>query len=69
VSLTVKVRLVAVLASPALGDQSTDTFEGSPPFPEVIPVMVNPMTHAEFIGDTLKVGKETALFEPPMVKS
>ena len=68
-SLIVKVRPVAVVASPALGDHSIDTLDGSPPSPEVIPVMVNPMTQAEFTGDTLKVGKETALFEPPMVKS
>jgi hypothetical protein len=41
VSVTANTRPVAVLASPALGDQSADTLEGSPPFPEVIADFVN----------------------------
>ena len=60
---------VAVLASPALGDQSTDTLDASPPLPGVITDFVNLMMQAEFAGFTLKLGSVTALFDPPMVKS
>jgi hypothetical protein len=60
---------VAVLGSPALGDQSTDTLDASPPLPGVITDFVNPMMQAEFVGFTLKVGSVTALFDLPMVKS
>jgi hypothetical protein len=60
---------VAVLASPALGDQSTDTLDASPPLSGVITDFVNPMMQAEFAGFTLKVGSVTALFDPPILKS
>jgi hypothetical protein len=60
---------VAVFASPALGYQSTDTLDSSPPLPEVITdFVINPKLQAEFGELTLKLGSVTALFEPPMVK-
>ena len=60
---------VAVLASPALGDQSTDTLDSSPELPEVITDFVNPIMQAGFAELTKKVGSVIALFDPSMVKS
>jgi hypothetical protein len=68
VSITAKVRPVAELASPAVGDHSTETLAGSPLL-EVMADFANPMMQAAFGGDTLKVGRVIALFVPPMVKS
>jgi hypothetical protein len=60
---------VAVLESTAVGYQSTITFEGSPPSLEVMADFDNPMMQSGFAGNTLKEGKDTALFDPPIVKS
>ena len=69
-SLIAKVKPVAVLASPEVGDQLTETLVKSPPSPEVIlDFVINPKIQAVFTGFTLNIGKDTALFEPPMVKS
>ena len=68
-SLAVNVRPVALLLSPAVGDQSTVTLAVSPPLPEVIDDFVSPIVQAELAGFTLKVGRVTALFDPPMKKS
>jgi hypothetical protein len=70
VSVTAKVNPVAVIGSPAVGDQRTETLEGSPPLPEVMADFVNPpIIQAVFVGDALKVGRDTALFVPPTLKS
>ena len=68
-SVTAKVNPVAVIGSPAVGDQTTETLEGSPPLPEVMPDFINPIIQAVFAGDVLKVGRDTALFVPPTMKS
>jgi hypothetical protein len=69
VSVTAKVNPVAVLAFPAVGDQSTVTLARSPPLPEVIPdFVINPIMQAELAGFTLKVGRATALFDSLMMK-
>jgi hypothetical protein len=64
-------RPVAELATPALGDQSTVTLEGSPPLPEVIVDFENPIMPSvvEITGKVLNVGKGTAVFDPPTMKS
>jgi hypothetical protein len=67
VSVTAKVNPLDVLEFPAVGYQSTVTLAGSPLL-EVMADFVNPMMQAAFGGDTLKVGRDTALFVPPMVK-
>jgi hypothetical protein len=69
VSFNAKAIPVAVLESSAVGYQSTITFEGSPPSLEVMADFDNPIMQNGFAGNTLKVGKDTALFKPPIVKS
>jgi hypothetical protein len=67
VSVTAKLNPVAVLASPAVGDQSTDTLVGSPVLPEVMGDFVRTIMQLIFAGLTLKVGRETAVFVPVIV--
>jgi hypothetical protein len=69
VSITAKVRPVAVAESRGLGDQLTETFVKSPPSPEVMADFVNPIMQLILTGDTLKVGRVTAVFVPPAKKS
>jgi hypothetical protein len=69
VSLTAKATPVAVSEIPGVGDQSTVTLVGSPPSSEIMMDFDNPMLQSILAGDTLKAGRDTALFYPPMVKS
>jgi hypothetical protein len=61
VSVTAKLNPVAELASPEVGDQSTDTLLGSPALPEVIDDFVRTIMQEVFVGFTLKVGREAAV--------
>jgi hypothetical protein len=65
-SFTAKLSPVAVPASPAVGDQTTETLDGVPELLEVIEDIVGgSRIQAEFA--IVNVGSVAALFEPPMV--
>ena len=68
VSAIEKVRPVAVLAFPAVGDQSTETLVRSPDT-KVVVAFEREMMQAVLTGFTPKVGKGTGLFVLAIVKS
>ena len=68
VSAIEKVRPVAVLAFPAVGDQSTETLARSP-VTEVVVAFVRAIMQEALTGVTPKVGRSAALFVSAIVKS
>jgi hypothetical protein len=70
VSATAKVRPVAVLAFPALGDQFTETLAETPPSGEVTADIDYRLIMQEALsGLTPKAGSEATLLVPLIVKS